>query len=75
MKSKAILTGVAAIGLATAPVAAQSGFADRAAAPVAEASELEGDSGGIIIAILAAAAIIAGILIAAGGDDDEPLSL
>jgi hypothetical protein len=72
MKFRNLLAASAAVSLAVSPALAQSADADRAAAPVADESELGGDSGGagIILAILAAAAIIAGIIIAGGNEDD-----
>ena len=76
MKFRNLLAATAAVSLAASPAVAQSANADRAAAPVAEDSELGGDSGGagIILALLAAAAIIAGVIIAGGNDDDAPAS-
>ncbi len=69
MKLKSLGLAVAALGLATAPVAAQAVASDRSA-PIASASELEGQNG-VLIAVLAAAAVIAGIVIIADDDDDD----
>ena len=69
MKFKSIGLAVAALGMATAPVAAQAVASDRSA-PVVGASELEGQNG-ILIGVLAAAAVVAGIIIIADGDDDD----
>ena len=60
---------LAALGLAAAPVAAETLRVD---APVTDASELEGNSD--LFLILGAAAIIAGIVVIASDGDDEPLS-
>lgn len=68
MKLRNIALTAAALGLATAPVAAES---FREAAPVSKASELEGQSD--LYLVLGAAAIIAGIIIIAS-DDDDPIS-
>ncbi|WP_284124625.1 hypothetical protein [Parerythrobacter aestuarii] len=63
-----IALATAALGLAAAPVAAES---LRDAAPVTGESKLEGQSD--IFLILGAAAIIAGIIIIAS-DDNDPVS-
>lgn len=71
MKMKSLVLGLAAMTAAVAPAGASALAAQRAAAPVESANELEGQSG-ILIGVVAAAAIIAGIIIIA--DDDDPTS-
>ena len=68
MKFRTLAIAAAALGLAAAPVAAET---IRTAAPVTGQSELEGNSS--VFYILGVAAIIAGIVIVAS-DDDEPAS-
>lgn len=63
-----IALATAALGLAAAPVAAES---LRDYAPLTSESELEGQSD--LFLVLGAAAIIAGIIIIAS-DDDDPTS-
>lgn len=72
MKLKSIALGLAALAAVAAPVGASALAAERAAAPVGSANELEGDNG-ILIGVVAAAAIIAGIIIISD-DGDEPIS-
>lgn len=68
MKLRNIALTAAALGMATAPVAAES---LRDAAPVSKTSELEGNSD--LFLVLGAVAVIAGVIIIASGDD-EPIS-
>ena len=85
MKTSRLLSGIGAIAVAMAPVAAQAGTraADagvvsvepiklsRVSATAEKKSEIgEGSGSAVIIAILAAAAVIAGIIIAVSDDDD-----
>ena len=73
MTIRSIGLGIAALGMATAPIAAQASIADRTAPVGGEASELNGE-GGLLIGILAALAVIGGIIIIADDDDDDPVS-
>ncbi|WP_435418350.1 hypothetical protein WAB17_01870 [Parerythrobacter aurantius] len=68
MKLRHLAAAAAAVGLAAAPLAAES---VRSAAPVTAASELEGNSD--VFYILGAAAIVAAIVLVAS-EDDEPIS-
>ncbi|MBX7540828.1 hypothetical protein [Qipengyuania sphaerica] len=85
MKTTRLLSGIGAIAMAIAPVAAQAGTrasdatvsvqpvkmssVSRASQAADQKSEMAGGAG-LIIAILAAAAVIVGIIIAVDGDDD-----
>ena len=73
MKLSTLSGMVAAMTLASAPIALEAKSVDRLVAPTEEASEVEGGSG-IIVAILAAAAVIGGIIIAADGSENTPTS-
>lgn len=68
MRMRNFAMAAAALGLAAAPLAAETA---RIAAPVEDASELEGNSD--VFYVLGAAAIIAAVVIAVSGDDD-PIS-
>lgn len=86
MKTSRLLSGIGAVAVAMAPVAAQAGTraADagvvsvepikmtRASAAADAQSEIGSGSGSaVIIAILAAAAVIAGIIVAVDDDDSD----
>ncbi len=68
MRMRSFAIAGAALGLAAAPLAAET---LRSAAPVKAANALEGNSE--VFYVLGAAAVIAAIIIAVGGDDD-PIS-
>lgn len=70
MKLKSLAVGIAALAAAVAPVGASALAAQRSAAPVEDANELQGT--GLLLGIVAAAAVIAGIIIIA--DDSDPVS-
>lgn len=71
MKLKSVAIGLAALAAAVAPVGASALSAQRSAAPVEDANELQGT--GLIIGIVAVAAIIGGIILIAD-DSDDPVS-
>ncbi|MHA6334401.1 hypothetical protein ACXYL9_12035 [Qipengyuania sp. CAU 1752] len=68
MQLRNIALTAAALGLAAAPVAAET---YRASAPVTASSELEGQSD--LFIILGVAALIGGIIVLVA-DDDDPVS-
>ena len=65
MKLRNAGLAIAALGLAAAPVAAES---IRTAAPISQESEVAGNT--VVFAVLGLAAVIAGIVIIADDDDD-----
>jgi len=67
---------MAAVSLATVPIASASAQADRASAPVENANYLaDNDNSRIIVALVAVAAILAAVIVTADGeDDDQPVS-
>ena len=74
MRFKTLTLASAAAALVAAPVALQAQVAaDRAAAPVAEGSELGGGSD-TLIGVLALGILAAFIVITASNDDDLPVS-
>ena len=72
MRLKTVSMAAAAVALTAAPVAIQAQAADRAAAPVESAQEIEGSNG--ILAIVAVAILGAFIAFTIADDDDEPVS-
>lgn len=74
MRLTNILTAGAALGLATAPVAAQAASQPLPSRQGSQLTEAENLRGGFIIPLIAVVAIILGILAATGGGDDEPTS-
>ena len=76
---KKVMTGVAAMSLATVPVAAHAADAGKLSltqnARVAKATKADDQlmGGGVFVAVIAAAAVILGIIIVAN-NDDEPNS-
>ncbi|GAA4051807.1 hypothetical protein [Parerythrobacter jejuensis] len=66
MTIRNLAMAVAALGLAAAPVAAES---VREAAPVSQESEVAGNS--VIFIVLGVAAVIAGVIVIASDDDDS----
>ena len=74
MKLAKLATAAAALGLVTAPVAAQAADATRAAAPATASSELFGDNddAAVVGALFALAAIVIFIFAADGEDVVSP---
>lgn len=72
MKLKAMLAAAAALGLASAPVAAQAATADRAAAPAAGENALGGN--GTAIGAIFAVLVFVAFLVTSASEDDEPVS-
>lgn len=68
---KKLFLGLAALSVATAPVAASAVGVERAIAP-AEGENIAGVPS-VLIGILAAAAVIGGIVIASDDDDNDDL--
>ncbi len=86
MKISRLLSGLGAVAMAVAPVAAQAGTraSDAGALTVqpvkmstvsrtAKPAGMKSEAGGsaTILAVVAAIAVILGILVATGGDDDD----
>ncbi|MGE9295720.1 MAG: hypothetical protein ACQKBV_05475 [Puniceicoccales bacterium] len=69
---KKIICGLAAMGVATAPVLASANGVERASQPASESSELGGAS--LLSLVVMAAVIGGGIWLAVDDDDDEPVS-
>ena len=72
MRFKTLTLAAGAAALVAAPVALQAQVADRAAAPVADESELAGE--GTLIGVLALAVLAGFIVLTASDDDDLPVS-
>lgn len=70
MRSRLIVSSLAAASLFAAPVAAQAAVGERASAPATEESEFIG--GNFVWLFLAIAAIIAAVVLIDG--DDDPVS-
>lgn len=70
MKFKSLALTSAAAALAFAPVAAQAAPTQRASAPAAEASELDGTSW--LLPVAAIIAIVIGIILVANDDSVSP---
>ena len=68
MKFRTMAAAVAALSLTTSPVLAQS--ADRASAPVAQSSEMAGES--TLLLVLAVVLFGAGIFFLVDNEDDDP---
>lgn len=70
-----VLSGIAALSLVAAPVAAQemAGDSARSAAFIAEGESVAGESAGLLALAAVVAAIAAAFLIT-GSDDDQPTS-
>jgi hypothetical protein len=71
MKSAKLLTALAIVGVATAPVAAQQAPIDRSASPVASSEKLRGAGLGWLIALAVALGVA---LVIISDDEDAPTS-
>ena len=70
MRTRILATSLAALSLVASPVMAQTTPADRAAAPVAEESDLMG--GSFLWIVIAIAVVVGAILLL--DDDGDPVS-